>query len=534
MNLSWHIMRKDLFRLRWILLLWIIVLVGQLALGDIQSAIVEEGFSLYYWITFIFGAVFLPVMSFGLVMGVQDDDPVCDTDAFWITRPIAGGRLLAAKAGLLVLLWLLPILITAPWWLWHGYDAGQLSRAAWHTLKVQAVIILLAVPLAVISRNGSRFVLHGMLAVAGFLFLELIYWVSHPGFRVPLAPAVRESLSWVLIALWVMGALTMAFIQYRYRRTRQTIVVMVWVILAGFAACLGWNWDLHPQKPLLVDPEQASSFPLEFQSATLAPEPVGNPGVQPIVTTEFKAPGLRAGEATTVTSVTHDFRWADGSFSKTLTPPVEHALIPACVALILGQRGEPRLQTAFRLPAEVHAQLGHEAVQYSAVVAGQISRLEVVAEVPVTIGGKSLRHGAGVRIDYFVPFLQFHLGLVIPVSETKPVFARVTPAWFAPKPAAADPEFYFLFNRRDGRVLQATVVRDDATLDVATVRYSRATLSFAPGAAVHGSFPDDLRSWLVQATLIKVVAHAAGSFYGTASAAPFKLTENSAATERTP
>jgi hypothetical protein len=304
--------------------------------------------------------------------------------------------------------------------------------------------------------------------------------------------------------------------------------------LAGFAMCLGWNWDLHPQKSVPVDPEQAPNFPLKFRSATVAPEPIKNPAIEPIVTAEFEAPGLRADEATTVTSVTHDFRWADGSFSKTLTPPVEHALVPACVALILSQRGEARVQTPFRLPAEVRAQLGHGAIQYSAVIAGTVSRLEIVAEVPVDIGAKSAQNGAGIRIDYFVPFLQFEHGLVIPVSETNAVFKPLTPAWFRPKPVAAELEFYFLCNRGDGRVLQAVVTRNEAALDVATLHYSRVTLSFAPGATVHGSFPDDLRGWLAQATLIKVVAHAAGSFNGTATTAHFELTNNPAAPERIP
>jgi hypothetical protein len=173
------------------------------------------------------------------------------------------------------------------------------------------------------------------------------------------------------------------------------------------------------------------------------------------------------------------------------------------------------------------------------MVTGKVTRLEIVAEVPVRIGGKSVRNGASVRIDYFVPFLQFQQGLVIPVSEAEPVFPPVMPAWFRPRPAPPDPEFYFLLNRGDGRVLQAHVVRDtgdvgSAPLDVATLRYSRATLTFTPGQVVRGNFPDDLRTWLTQATLIKVVAHATGSFHSTAGAPRFELSHAQAAAEKIP
>jgi hypothetical protein len=243
MRLTWHIVRKDLVRLRWVLLLWVVVLTGYMALATIQAALDEISYYPFYIIARIFGALFLPLLGFGLVMGVQYDDPVSDSDAFWITRPISGPRLLGAKCVVLALLCLVPVLAIAPWWIAHGFDAGQLSRAAFQAARWQAVVALAAVPFALTSSNPGRFVMSVLLAAAGAygMATALRFVGSDPN----IAPTtVIESRIWVMLTLWMAAVVAVALIQFLTRRTRVASAVLLLALLACCAVNRWWVWPL--------------------------------------------------------------------------------------------------------------------------------------------------------------------------------------------------------------------------------------------------------------------------------------------------
>ncbi len=140
------------------ILLWVVCVAGELALAAIQVGLDAEGHQLFFMASWTFGNVFVPVIGFGLVMGLQDDDPVTDGDAFWMTRPITGGRLLSAKALVLVLFRLVPVAVTIPFWMSHDFSMDILTRSSVQVLWRQALISLLALPFAVISSSGANFV----------------------------------------------------------------------------------------------------------------------------------------------------------------------------------------------------------------------------------------------------------------------------------------------------------------------------------------------------------------------------------------
>jgi hypothetical protein len=99
MNLTWHIIKKDLRALRWPLLLWTLLIVMKLGAGALLlTADGTEGDS---WILSLDAAAkilaALEVLSFILVAALVQEDPLVGTTAFWVTRPISGGRLLRAK-----------------------------------------------------------------------------------------------------------------------------------------------------------------------------------------------------------------------------------------------------------------------------------------------------------------------------------------------------------------------------------------------------------------------------------------------------
>jgi hypothetical protein len=244
MSVVGNIVRKDFARLKWILVLWGVILGGSLGLATIQEGLTVEIYYPFYIVALIIVAGVLPLIGFGLVMGLVHDDPVADTDAFWITRPVSNGQLLAAKAIALGLLCLLPLAVLIPWWgLAHDFGAGQLARAAARTLAAQAGVAFLAVPLAVLSPSGSKFVMNVILAGAGLLLLALVFSLTAGRDAPPLAAGLVQTRTWVVAAIWVVAAVAVTLSQFFGRKTRRSLTLLAVAVIAGFGVAKAWPWD---------------------------------------------------------------------------------------------------------------------------------------------------------------------------------------------------------------------------------------------------------------------------------------------------
>jgi hypothetical protein len=246
MSLTWNIVRKDVYRLRWALVLWFVALTARGAFSGIQALLDDEGSYPFARGAWLFGTVFCPVIAFGLVMAAQSDDPVADADAFWITRPISGGRLLAAKSVLLALMLLLPVIVVAPLWISHGFSLHQLFHAALATSGTQAATMAIAVPFAVISPDVSRFVVNVLVAGVVIAVLWLAYQFFDLGRFVPQSEGIAESRVTVVASIWVAAALVMALAQYFARSAKFAKGVLASAVILGFSASMFWPWDFGP------------------------------------------------------------------------------------------------------------------------------------------------------------------------------------------------------------------------------------------------------------------------------------------------
>ena len=97
MNLTLHIIRKDLRRMAWALAVWAVcglylVLSGKL--GAKVGSIYEK-----MQIIAMFNYMML---TFALIAGIVQEDGLTESDVFWRTRPTAGRRMLTAKLSLLM------------------------------------------------------------------------------------------------------------------------------------------------------------------------------------------------------------------------------------------------------------------------------------------------------------------------------------------------------------------------------------------------------------------------------------------------
>ena len=243
MKLAWHIIRKDLVRLKWILLLWAIVLIGGLALAALQASLDVEGYTPFYIAARVTLSGFVPLIVFGMVMGLIHDDPVADIDAFWITRPISGGDLLIAKTAAWALLGLVPVLVLLPFWLSYDYNWSLVGHAIRQTYSLHLVLAALALPFAVISANGSRFVMNLLLAAGVVTVLALVSSLGDSAGGRSSDPELTQSKAWLLAALWVAATATVVPLQFLRRRTWRSVAVLSAAVVLGYSVTTWWSWE---------------------------------------------------------------------------------------------------------------------------------------------------------------------------------------------------------------------------------------------------------------------------------------------------
>lgn len=243
MKLAWHIIRKDFFRLRWILTLWAVVLAAALGLATIQSGLDAETYYPFWVVASIVVRGFLPLFAFGLVMGLLHDDSVAEIDAFWITRPISGGELLLAKALMLVMIVLLPAVVMLPFWLAHGFSASQVVKATGDVWLGHFLIAVAALPFALVSANGSKFVLNVMFGTGGLLLVTLGLQVGSPRTWTG-DPGVVHAKSWLIAWLWIAVSFLMVLNQFFGRRTRWSVAALVVALVAGLVVSVWWSRPL--------------------------------------------------------------------------------------------------------------------------------------------------------------------------------------------------------------------------------------------------------------------------------------------------
>lgn len=241
MSVTWHIVRKDLFRLRWGFALWATLLGAYAAFASIQSNLDDGGYYSFLIVAWIFGTLFLPMFGIGLVMGVFSDDSANDSDAFWVTRPISGARMLAAKVVVLLLLVPVPALVLLPWWVANGLTLSQLASSAGATVGRQLSLFLFALPFAILSVTISHFVTSIVVAIVSFATLAgLAFWFSFAP-----TPAQQPVLGQFFGGLWIAASALVLANQYLSRKTSRSLALFGAALALGLATLLifkRWHW----------------------------------------------------------------------------------------------------------------------------------------------------------------------------------------------------------------------------------------------------------------------------------------------------
>ena len=308
MNLTLHFIAKD-FRCLWpyLTLLYVLLvlhaalvglgaLIGTLIIGPYgDTPFLRIALNLLLELAFVLKVCLLAVMVARLVQG----DSTVGSSAFWLSRPVSGGRLLLSKALFLVLTVILPVLLVESGVLLvHGVLPFDTLRSIPQIILPVLLATLALMMLASLTSSLPRMMFLGILSVVAVVLVNsAMAWLRPALFTMGgqhvAAPLAVPGPGWgwtvsFLLPFSVAGAVV--FHQFLTRRTIVSGTLALSGLLLAFLLLEFRPGDFWPVKPEIgeeiLDSEQVSarvaqgSLALDRESALhqvfgLSPEDAG-------------------------------------------------------------------------------------------------------------------------------------------------------------------------------------------------------------------------------------------------------------------
>lgn len=411
MTIIGHLVRKDFALLRGRLALWAAFAAAKFALGFWLVLRAEVTDADIGWLQGLVAMFVVTDVALTLVctLVLVQEDGVAGTQAWWRTRPIGGGRLLAAKVAAAMLLLVLPAVALAwPWWWVCGLTAAQTAVAAAQTAAWQAAVITVGFGAAAVSTTlGRAFV--GLIAVGAGLVLAngALSTVFLQGAGVPVQAAL-----WQLPVLLpvLAGAAAVSFFTRDARHGKRLIAGGVAVVLAApVALAAGWvRWpersDARAEPPAVAGAGNRA-VQVTWTSATMRAVETGRSQAW-MVQLGFNLSGVPA-DRLVGGEVWHEWRRADGVVQRAHSGLGGAAGGGLAVQAVRAPErpakpGEPRSDQVVRTTAWLTPQqatwLQSGQMDYRARLRIHLVRAEVAVVAPAAGGAWQARHGHGGRV----------------------------------------------------------------------------------------------------------------------------------------
>lgn len=334
MTIIWHLFRKDLrhFRGRWAFWVGVLLLKTLLGFWLIHAPELPAdpvGVATKVLIVLVTTEVALTLLLAALIM--QDDPPLAG-QAFWPTRPIAGGRLLLAKGLSLVLLLGLPtVVLAAPLWVACGAGASELAWMAAGQLGLQVFLVVPAAALGTLTRTPGGFLIGALVCLLG---LPVVFVPSVAGGPAGL-PGVRV-FGFLFYLTLFLAMLPPAVAAYLERRPRRLIAIGLGsaAVAVGALVCAHRSLsapagtsgeDAWPE----FRPDSAAGLGLEFAAFRAGQRRPGTAVESSVPVLSLRVAGRPADAAVHLRPVRQAFSWPDGSVPvRPWSPPWSSPLLP--------------------------------------------------------------------------------------------------------------------------------------------------------------------------------------------------------------
>lgn len=256
MNLTWHIIRKDLYAIRWMLLGWVLLTLVPVAFGIWARGGSDDVVLFAAEIQLINGIVMglQFIMAIFITAIVVHEDQLLGNTAQWLTLPLSSGRLFAAKlGGLLVVLWVMPLLVFLPWWLANDFGPVDILRVVLQYSAPMALVVLSSLLVAAMTDGWTRFITW-LLIFLVIVFLAVVAATAGVGIRLAINATTGErmlesvSYSRAVVVFLILLVSTMAVVANQFLKRR--LVVSGIIFGAGFVLAVlaagTWWWNVVP------------------------------------------------------------------------------------------------------------------------------------------------------------------------------------------------------------------------------------------------------------------------------------------------
>ncbi len=405
-----HIVRKDWHAQRFHLILWGILLVLYVAILSQWELGQPAGASAMTILAHLLPGVAI-VYGLAIVVTLILSDPVAGTSAFWLTRPVRGPSLLAAKtieAAAMAALWFAADLLI----LVANGVADHAGYLAFGLLTGLLPILLAALAVASLVPNMPRFLLILALVVVGYAVLAITInmvtgWFFVPETTTGVLRTLGERLSAQLVGASIVALGAIAILGWQFV-TRRTGISIAAALIAGTGAALAfsaWSHDFIGQRASRVEPSEASdAATLEIDRSNLRPgnathtsadaEPVKYRTVAAMISIHGLPDGVFADFGTTrIRAITPDGReflqhpYAERSYQS--LGGISAVLGGATMG---GDKGGKWWHAIIRSGEDEFEQFAHQPCTLESEVQLNLYRYELLGELP-------LERGAGGRFD---------------------------------------------------------------------------------------------------------------------------------------
>lgn len=420
MNLTWHIVKKDLRALRWPILLWVLVIVTKLGIG--VAMLTADGTEGPEWFTRLdmFATLLAGIegVCFVFMAALIHEDLLVGTTAFWMTRPISGGRLLRAKLlGIGLVFWVMPVLVSLPWWQGCGYGLREIAWAAAETVALQAIFVLVGLLWAVITDGYARFLMWTLLMVVAIPSIGGLIGMHFSKTNAVVPAGVGTSRMAVALALAVAGIATVVVHQFLTRRLWRSGAIIAATAGLIVMTALWWPWDLKiaAQWQAYGERRVEASWPtttapagltLTLGSAELARAP-GARADRPVqLRVNYRVEGLPGSQALVPAVANFSLGWPDGAREAgwSWVRP-EQSLGRLITYRVLNQTPTEKwarddslaMQT---IPAAIATRLQAAPAAFSLKVRYGVMEVESAASVPLQPGARTMNGFLGERMAH--------------------------------------------------------------------------------------------------------------------------------------
>jgi hypothetical protein len=280
-KLVWHIAQKDLRRMAPAVALWVALMLGATiwfrtaspGAGVQGSAMFVDWLPVMGTWSHLFTAAQF-IIGFLLAGALMLEDPLVGADAFWLTRPIANGRLLVAKLVAEALLFVVvPAAGLALVWLCCGFSVPEAWQMACHVGWRLELMAFFAIVVASLSRNLVQFLSGSVaLVVVVLLIVGRYFWPAPLG--APATDWAELVASKILVGNLVLagGWAGVCVWQFLTRSRKTGWIIVICVIVACRVIRIAWPWNTwallnRPEAHIAVPP--ASQVTVVTKSVSL-------------------------------------------------------------------------------------------------------------------------------------------------------------------------------------------------------------------------------------------------------------------------